>query len=57
LGSDQLPPPRTIMSNRAMLYFAVLLLVIALLGAPLEAFKVGVGQHDMTGPAAQVNFM
>ena len=57
MGSDQLPPPRTIMSNRAMLYFAVLLLVIALLGAPLEAFKVGVGQHDMTGPAAQVNFM
>ena len=45
------------MSNRAMLYFAALLLVIALLGAPLEAFKVGVGQHDMTGPAAQVNFM
>jgi hypothetical protein len=40
-----------------MFYFAAFLLVVALFGRSTEAFKVGVGQHDMTGPAAQVNFM
>lgn len=37
--------------------YQFLTLLVALLAANAHAYKVGVGSADMTGPAAQVNFM
>lgn len=41
-----------------MMFFALVICVIVCLAATVQAtYNVGVGIYDITGPAAEVNFM